>query len=263
MPGIIQRLQEYFSLGERWAEPATIFAGIIWRNLRAGNLSILWRPSVAGDEAFGKWWLDSKDGFYNYEKNAGVPELVAHAHGTVLDLGAGSGNQLYRMQASQLKRVYGLESNPAFAEALSEAVKETGLEGVYTPIICSVEDAEAELAREGVTPGTVDCVLSIQLLCSVGDPEALVKKMHSFLKPGGEFIFWEHKANESDWMTRIAQGIWTVLWAPVVGQCRLNQQTRKAILAAADWDIVEFNVAEEPLDLMPRVWGRLKKKADA
>lgn len=187
------------------------------------------------------------------------------------------------MQASQLKRVYGLESNPAFAEALSEAIKETGLEGVYTPLICSVEDAEAELACEGVTPGTVDCVLSIQLLCSVRDPEALVKKMHSFLKPGGEFIFWEHKANESDWMTRMAQGIvpappssfcaqirltqapgiWTVLWAPVVGQCRLNQQTRKAILAAADWDIVEFNVAEEPLDLMPRVWGRLKKKADA
>lgn len=39
----------------------TVFAGIIWRNLRAGNLSILWRPSVAGDEAFGKWWLDSSE----------------------------------------------------------------------------------------------------------------------------------------------------------------------------------------------------------
>ncbi len=111
------------------------------------------------------------------------------------------------MKPDKLEHVYGLESNPAFAEALTKSIKETGLEGVYTPIICSVEDAEAELARQGVTPGTVDCILSIQLLCSVSDPEALVKKMHSFLKPGGEFIFWEHQVHESDWMTRIAQGI--------------------------------------------------------
>jgi SAM-dependent methyltransferase len=115
------------------------------------------------------------------------------------------------MKADQLTHVYGLEANPLFAEPLTKTIKETGLEGVYTPIICRVEDTEAELARHGVTPGTVDCVLSIQLLCSVDDVEAVVKKMHEFLKPGGEFIFWEHTVNESDWMSRIAQGVFSTL----------------------------------------------------
>jgi 2-polyprenyl-3-methyl-5-hydroxy-6-metoxy-1,4-benzoquinol methylase len=140
-----------------------------------------------------------------FEDVTAVPSLVSSAFGVVLDLGAGNGNQLHRLDKEKIKHVYGIEPNKAFVGALDAKIKETGLEGLYTPLICGVEDAEMELSREGVTPGTVDCIVSIQILCSVKDPEAVVKQLHHLLKPGGELIFWEHQQNESDFITRIAQ----------------------------------------------------------
>lgn len=52
-------------------------------------------------------------------------------------------------------------------------------------------------------------------------------------------------------------------WRPVIRNCRLNKPTRKDILSVADWDVVELGEdIEGPLDLMPRVWGRLRKKSE-
>lgn len=146
-------------------------------------------------------------GFVNFEQGTVVPSLVGNAYGLVLDLGAGSGNQLPRLDASKIKHVYGIESNPAFASALVAKIKETGLEAKYTPVIGCIKTAEAELARYGVIPGTIDCILSIQLLCSVQDITATVQQLHRLLKPGGELIFWEHQRNEVDFVTRMVQGI--------------------------------------------------------
>ena len=134
-----------------------------------------------------------------------MQSLVSSAYGVVLDLGAGGGNQIQRLDRAKLKHVYGLEPNAGFAAALADKVKAVGLAGVYTPIICGVEDAELELARAGVAPGTVDCILSIQILCSVRDPVAVVKQLHHLLRPGGELIFWEHQRNEWDLLTQLVQ----------------------------------------------------------
>lgn len=216
--------------------------------------------------------------FVEFENNTPVPSLVGKAYGTVLDLGAGSGNQLPRFDANKIERVYGIEMNPAFIPALKAKIKETGLESVYAPLVCSVEDVDKVLEQEGIKPGTVDSIICIQLLCSVKDIAKVVHKVHKLLKPGGEFIFWEHQVHEADWMTRTAQGkckihdlygrknssivgLWSILWSPVIGHCRLNSPTRKKVLAAADWEVVELGEdVEGPLDMMPRVWGRLRKK---
>lgn len=48
-----------------------------------------------------------------------------------------------------------------------------------------------------------------------------------------------------------------------IGNCRLNKPTGKDILPVAYWDVVELGEdVEGPLDLMPRVWGRLRKKSE-
>lgn len=198
--------------------------------------------------------------FLGYEDSVGVPDLVASAHGVVLDLGAGSGNQLYRLKADKLEHVYGIEYNEALIPALHEKIEKTGLGGKYTPVVADVQNMEAELSKLGVEPGTVDCILSIQLLCSVPDQKKAIAQWHRMLKPGGQLIFWEHQENEVDFWTRTAQRIWTRLWAPVIGGCRLDQPTRKSLLASADWEIVELEAGRGPLDLMPRVWGKLKKR---
>lgn len=229
-------------------------------NLLKGNISVLWRPTPVGDATFAQWWLEVSHNFVRFEETGPVPSLVGSAHGIALDLGAGSGNQLPRLKASRLEHVYGIECNAALIPALNKKIKETGLEGKYTPVVCTVQNAPVELAKLGVQPGTVDSIVCIQLLCSVPDLDAVVKALHGMLKPGGELIFWEHQENEGDFWTRMAQGAWNWLWTPVIGGCKLNSPTRKAVLAAADWEVVKIETGESALDLMPRVWGRLKKK---
>lgn len=144
--------------------------------------------------------------FVNFENSSPVPALVGKAYGVVLDLGAGSGNQLHRLNADRLSRVFGIESKAVFTPALLAKIKENAFEDIYTPIICRAEDVEAELALQNVTAGAIDCILSIQLLCSVDDTKTVVQHLHRLLKPGGELIFWEHQENETDWITRFAQG---------------------------------------------------------
>lgn len=97
-----------------------------------------------------------------------MPQLVASAHGVVLDLGPGTGNQLERFDASKIEHVYGVEPNTAFTKPLMERLRTTklGQDGKYTLIPCGIEDEET-LARFGVVEGSVDCIVSVQVLVSL------------------------------------------------------------------------------------------------
>lgn len=104
----------------------------------------------------------------DYESTTAVPQLVASAHGTVLDLGPGSGNQLERFVASQIEHVYGVEPNTAFTEFFMERLKRTklGVDGKYTLVPCEIEDS-ATLRRFGLGEGSVDCVVCMQVMVSL------------------------------------------------------------------------------------------------
>lgn len=51
---------------------------------------------------------------------------------------------------------------------------ETGLEGKYTLINCGIKDVEI-LREYGIVEGSTDCVVSMQVICSVEKPEEAVK----------------------------------------------------------------------------------------
>ena len=51
----------------------------------------------------------------------------------------------------------------------------------------------------------MDTVLSIQVLCAVGDVKSVMKEVWKLLKPGGNFVFWEHVKSKDTTMA-IAQG---------------------------------------------------------
>lgn len=106
--------------------------------------------------------------FANHEQQeTPVPALVASAHGTVLDLGPGSGNQLPRFDAAKITHIYGVEPNTAFTQMMTDRLRETkvGQDGKYTLIPCGLED-EQTLARFGVVDGSMDCVISMQVMVS-------------------------------------------------------------------------------------------------
>lgn len=72
-------------------------------------------------------------------------------------------------------------------------------------IVCGVEDSDV-LREEGITEGSLDAVLCIQVLCAVKDPKSVMKEVWKLLKPGGKFIFWEHGCSR-DRLTTVAQGM--------------------------------------------------------
>ena len=131
------------------------------------------------------------NGFIAFEDTTIIPSLLKAADGVVLELGPGPGNQLHRFDMSRVKKIYGVEPNSRYQDGISAKVEKNGLQDKYKLIVSGIEDSDV-LRKEGITEGSLDSVLSIQVLCAVRDPKAVMKEVWKLLKPGGKFIFWEH-----------------------------------------------------------------------
>ena len=125
------------------------------------------------------------------EKDTPIPVIVSEASGVVLELGPGLGTQLPRYDLSKITKVYGVEPNKVLHKALMDKIKTSGLSDIYEIVPCGVENP-VELERYGIVPNSVDTVLSIQVLCSVPDLEETTRRLYAFMKPGGQFIVYEH-----------------------------------------------------------------------
>lgn len=100
--------------------------------------------------------------------------------------------------------IYAIDPNPCYKDEISARVKQLDLQDTYKLLACGVEDSDI-LIKEGITEGSMDTILSIQVLCAVGDVKSVMRAVWKLLKPGGCFIFWEHERNK-DTGTAIAQG---------------------------------------------------------
>jgi SAM-dependent methyltransferase len=92
---------------------------------------------------------------------------------------------------SRVNKIYGVEPNSRYQDGINAKVEKNGLQDKYKLIVSGIEDSDV-LRKEGITEGSLDSVLSIQVLCAVRDPKAVMKEVWKLLKPGGKFIFWEH-----------------------------------------------------------------------
>lgn len=141
----------------------------LWLNLRHGHLSVLFgKPNHdTREQAFAACYSSLSKPFTDFESTTIVPDLVADAHGIVLDLGPGSGNQIERFDAAKIERVYGVEPNTAFTDFFLNRLAGTklGVDGKYTLIHCGIEESD-KLARFGIVENSVDCVVSMQVMVS-------------------------------------------------------------------------------------------------
>ncbi|MCJ1476582.1 hypothetical protein MMC13_005248 [Lambiella insularis] len=153
--------------------------------------------------AFAKFWLAWGPQFTTNENESAVPSLVASAYGTVLELGPGSGNQLPRMDRSKITKIYGVEPVASLHPALRLSIKKNKLDDVYQIVPCGIE-AEKDIKKYGVAPGSIDTILSVQVLCSVPYPEEDVRRLYKLLKPGGQLVIYEHVGN-NDAITAFVQ----------------------------------------------------------
>ena len=158
-----------------------------------------------------------------------VRDLLARARGVVLDIGPGAGNWVHLYPnpkgedgggtgggrgeggegAGAVTKIYGVEPNGQQHASLRRKVREAGLEGVYEIVGAGAEELGG--LGLGIGHGTVDTVVTKQVLCSVPAPERLVRELYGYLRPGGVWIMYEHvKTKERGWV-RWYQGMFSCL----------------------------------------------------
>ncbi|EGX89674.1 Methyltransferase type 11 [Cordyceps militaris CM01] len=226
---------------------------------RTRGFAALWSPAKQLDLGVASLLIETSEGFIQYESTTVVPSLVKQSRGKILELGPGPGNQIHRFDSDLVEFIHAIDPNPHFKDDIAKKLQDTDLESRYKFLACGIEDSDI-LRAEGVTEGSMDTILSIQVMCAVNDPRVIMKEIYKLLKPGGQFIFWEHGKSQ-DTLTSIAQTLWNPAWSTFVG-CNMNRDIRGAILAAGDWEGLEdVKVEDDPLTFLPRTWGVLVKKA--
>lgn len=104
--------------------------------------------------------------------------LLPAAPSVVIDVGCGTGRSVARCLAAG-HRVTGIEPAPAMREVL--AGKFEG--GAFTLLEAGVEDAVLE-------PGSADVVLAMGSVQYAADPAAALRRMASWLRPGGAMFVY-------------------------------------------------------------------------
>ena len=223
--------------------------------------------------------------FAEGDKETAIPALVSQASGVILEIGPGIGSQLPRYDTSKIIKVYGVEPNSDLHASLRENVKASGLTDVYEIVPCAMEDVVG-LEKCGIRLGSIDTVLSIQVLCSVADPDEMIRRLYALLKPGGQFLLYEHVMSK-DVVSLMVQSmfdptllaipfrslqyeranlvflaLYNIFWPFFIGNCHLNRNTQQIIMQAGDWGKIELMVptSEDAWSIFPRIHGRLWKK---
>ena len=156
-------------------------------------------------------------------------DTVAGTHGTVLEIGFGSGHNLGAYPAG-VERLLAVEPS-ARAVALAAdriasvtfPVEVVGLDGQQLPI----EDR------------SVDCLVSTFTLCTIADVTAALAEVRRVLRPGGTFHVLEHGlADDADvqWWQRRAEP----LQRRVAGGCHLTRHV-PTMLADAGFEWTDLH----------------------
>ena len=151
---------------------------------------------------------------------------AADGKALVVDMGAGTGVNMYSLGKERVGHVIAVEPNDACFPAVQHAAAQTGLR--LSIVACGAE-------RLPLPDNTADAVLSTFTLCSVQDPQAVLREASRVLRPGGEFLFVEHVAASpaTSWpLTRFAQHAAHLPWCLSTGGCHLTRNTEALIRQA-------------------------------
>jgi ubiquinone/menaquinone biosynthesis C-methylase UbiE len=164
-------------------------------------------------------------------------EVLAHARGRVLEIGAGTGLNLVHYPVQGVDELVLAEPEEPMARRLRERVA------------ADRRDAEVVVAPAEELPfpdASFDTVVSTLVLCTVGDQPRALAELRRVLRPGGRLLFLEHVRAEDNpkrarWQDRLDP-----LWKHVGHGCRCNRRTLAGIEAAG------FEVSEVTPGRLPK-----------
>lgn len=141
-------------------------------------------------------------------------ELLADAHGRVVEIGAGTGLNVAHYPDT-IDELVLVEPEPAMRRKLARR----GGRHAGSARIC---DAPAE--RLPFADGSVDTIVSTLVLCTVDDPESALREIARVLRPDGQLLFIEHVRASSPLLATFQDKL-VRPWRGFAGGCVCNRPT--------------------------------------
>jgi SAM-dependent methyltransferase len=147
-------------------------------------------------------------------------ENLAGLTGRVLEVGAGTGTN-FELYPDTVTEVVAVEPEHRLAVQAQQAAAAAAVRvTVSTDTVERFADAEP-----------FDAVVCSLVLCSVDNPDQVVRQLLSLLKPGGELRYFEHVAS-TGWRSRLQRLADATVWPRMAGNCHTHRHTEQTIVAA-------------------------------
>jgi ubiquinone/menaquinone biosynthesis C-methylase UbiE len=164
-------------------------------------------------------------------------ELLAHASGTILEIGFGTGLNL-PCYPPHVRKITAVEPNSGMYRRARRRIKQAGIE---------VDRRVLGGERLPFADGTFDCVVSTFTLCSIEEVAQALREVYRVLQVGGKFLFLEHglspELHIQKWQHRLN---W--LQVRLAGGCHLDRDMRALVTAEpfASVQLDQFYIEKTP-----------------
>jgi SAM-dependent methyltransferase len=150
-------------------------------------------------------------------------ENLADLPGRVLEIGAGTGTN-FAFYPPTVTEVVAVEPERRLAPQAHAAAERA-------PIPVAVTTGTVESFLRDSRPEPFDAVVCSLVLCSIEDPDAVLRQVFSLVRPGGQLRYLEHEFSTGlrGQVQRVADA---TIWPRLMGNCHTHRDTRAAIVAA-------------------------------
>jgi len=160
------------------------------------------------------------------------------------------------VRTGQVQRVVGAEPNAALHARLRRNAQAVGLEdgASYVVLEAGAEPASLIPALHGAGlladeggGGVFDTIICVKAMCSAPQDQLpqICATLQTLLKPGGEFLFFEHVANDTDWFTMAYVWVLGWIWPVTMGNCHLDGTVDAVVERIAGWESVDVRNTRE------------------
>jgi ubiquinone/menaquinone biosynthesis C-methylase UbiE len=155
-------------------------------------------------------------------------ELLAPLHGTIVDVGAGTGANV--LHFGEGANVIALEPDRSMAGRIRPKLRRA-----RAKIDVRIGD---DSALDRIAERSIDAVVTTLVLCTVPDPALTLRRIKRVLRPTGKLIVLEHVRSPGT-MGKV-QDVIAPVWRAIGDGCNLNRDT-KTVLAQAGFDVQDLH----------------------